>query len=486
MIAFVWQIFFKVTIPSRRKGAIALITLGFLMKSGNIHDDTTIELTFNRISLFSRILLVLFQMACSVMATVYNEKMLKQHNCDQYLQNMCLYITSIIMNVIILSFLPGNNREKASIFSKSSIMIILTLAMAGIMTAMILRSVGSVTKCVVAASITIFTYIIDIAFFGHRMVLSDVASVFLVTVGSVIYSMYDSKAESGKVKETNDHSSININTKKDIDACNNGDDDHICEQHDTTEIRISPAETCTNDVVNRTRPIDVTEEKFTKVRQGEKVVAYIIEQLHLIGGPVSLIYGNLLHEYRNGTSKCILYDLHDKDLDIALFEKHFHAVVAMEKDIERIFGWKAALKNEERLIMVLLPPNQAKMQKGFQIDVYGFKINYPTTNLAYFPWDKVTFAMDALLPFVKHKTIAYDSKSDTKRQNLYMYMPFNAPCLLSNLFGSSFMTPDKSAKYFWRHDAYNQPRCDNRILTVVEQEELKRQLLIGGESIPLN
>jgi len=201
---------------------------------------------------------------------------------------------------------------------------------------------------------------------------------------------------------------------------------------------------------------------------------------------VSLIYGNLLHEYRNGTSKCILYDLHDKDLDIALFEKHFHAVVAMEKDIERIFGWKAALKNEERLIMVLLPPNQAKMQKGFQIDVYGFKINYPTTNLAYFPWDKVTFAMDALLPFVKHKTIAYDSKSDTKRQNLYMYMPFNAPCLLSNLFGSSFMTPDKSAKYFWRHDAYNQPRCDNRILTVVEQEELKRQLLIGGESIPLN
>jgi len=295
----------------------------------------------------------------------------------------------------------------------------------------------------------------------------------------------NSKAEYRKiVKDTTDPYSTNIKMKRMLLVLANAIIMVIIVvKMNTTKNTLqklgSPTEKCTKDVLNRSRPLDVTEKKYQKVRQAEEVVAYIIEQLDLIGAPAAIFFGTLLHEYRNGTGPCILYDFYDKDFDIVLFERHYHAVVAMKDEIKRIFGWHVPLQNDSRLIMVFAPPYQKGIGGGFQIDIYGFKINTPQKNLAYFPWDNVTFSMDGLLPFVKYKTIAYDYKNDERRQDLYMYKPFNVPCLLSNLFGANFMTPDKSANYFWRPDAYNQPRCDDMNVTVAEQEELERQLVIG-------
>lgn len=212
---------------------------------------------------------------------------------------------------------------------------------------------------------------------------------------------------------------------------------------------------------------------------------YIIKKLDTIGAPVSLMYGTLLHEFRNGTGTCVQPNLYDKDFDIALFEMHFYAVEALSEEIKKIFDWKILYVNKERLFMIFAPPG-LKAGKGYQIDVYGFKSNHPRKGLIYFPWDEVAISMDASLPIVKHKTVVQDDdvamnfRTVGDNQRLYYHIPFNVPCLLSNMYGPDFMTPKKG--HFIRKTAYDNPKCDRRVLTVAEQIELERQLTFTEKS----
>ncbi len=199
MVSVVWQILFQVQIPKKRKVALGLITIGVMIKCfkqengdagvKDIHMDME-KSWWEAIFGYS---LVLLQMACSVMASVYNEKMLKQVKCDQYLQNICLYLNSIVINAAVFIFLvPTDNNgggQEASLLSKTSVMIVITLAAGGLMTAMMLRAAGSVTKCVVTTSITIVTCVIDVAFFNYKLVTPEAVAVTLVTLGSAIYSL---------------------------------------------------------------------------------------------------------------------------------------------------------------------------------------------------------------------------------------------------------------------------------------------------------
>ena len=94
--------------------------------------------------------------------------------------------------------------------------------------------------------------------------------------------------------------------------------------------------------------------------KAERVITCIVKELEKIDALVSLIYGTMLHEYRNGTGPCVQANFNDKDFDIAVFREHFTYIVGILDDIQKQFGWKKLFINEERLVMILVAPGQKK------------------------------------------------------------------------------------------------------------------------------
>jgi hypothetical protein len=158
--------------------------------------------------------LVVCQMACSVIASVYNEKLLKHNDCDQQLQNICLYIDSIVINAIFFAATrlmsmesdsssisaPTSNSSDAesAIFSPSMALVVFALASSGIITSLVLRYVNSLTKSVASATETIFTYLIEISFFQYGIDCFEALSVLLVTAGAIMYAADQSEKNSSK------------------------------------------------------------------------------------------------------------------------------------------------------------------------------------------------------------------------------------------------------------------------------------------------
>ena len=213
----------------------------------------------------------------------------------------------------------------------------------------------------------------------------------------------------------------------------------------------------------------------------QEILAYIIQKLDNVGAPVTLMFGTLLHEYRNGTGPCFQGNFHDKDLDIAVFAQHIPLVIALADDILKKFQWKLKVKNEKDKILVFTAKGQGAVGRGYQIDIYGLECNTPTKGLLYSPWQKARYAMNALLPFVKYKTIPYDNAThipNSEQHLQFVHMPYNPKCFLQNLYGDDFMIPRKGTgnsdgvdpKYL-----YNRPKC-GQLLSSAEQKELERQL----------
>lgn len=235
---------------------------------------------------------------------------------------------------------------------------------------------------------------------------------------------------------------------------------------------------CTKEAAHGPRPQGISKEQYSRAKSSEKVLTFIVKELNKIDAPVSLMYGTMLHEYRNGTGPCVRKNVYDKDFDIAVFPKDFAHVVGMVGDIETKFGWRKHFISEERLIMILLPPGQKGVGNGLQIDIYGFEINHPRKGLIHFPWDRVTVAMDDFLPLVKHKPLPVEYGNTNG--DLYYYMPFKVPCLLANLYGRDYMTPKKG--HFIRRKAYGDPYCEDVELSATQREELERQISFGGKA----
>ena len=196
MTAVVWQIQFKVQIVNIRKVALVLITLGLFAKE-MIGQEPGIDEENNdgdTIQSYYGVLLILFQMSCSVMAGICNENLLKNDDCDQYLQNICLYVNSIAINLLIgAGFMSSKEEvdfasEMEMLMSPISISIILTLATAGIMSSMVLRYENSITKGVASASETALTSLIEFCFYGYTFMMPELFGIMLVSAGTVLYS----------------------------------------------------------------------------------------------------------------------------------------------------------------------------------------------------------------------------------------------------------------------------------------------------------
>lgn len=224
MVAYTWQIVFKVKISQTKKMALIAIVLGIVAKGifagqgGGEASTLTTSSIFETVREMKSVLLgsflVVCQMACSVIASVYNEKLLKHNDCDQQLQNICLYIDSIAINAIFFAATrlmsmesdsssisaPTSNSSDAesAIFSPSMALVVFALASSGIITSLVLRYVNSLTKSVASATETIFTYLIEISFFQYGIDCFEALSVLLVTAGAIMYAADQSEKNSSK------------------------------------------------------------------------------------------------------------------------------------------------------------------------------------------------------------------------------------------------------------------------------------------------
>ena len=136
----------------------------------------------------------------------------------------------------------------------------------------------------------------------------------------------------------------------------------------------TPLPACTPEDQHRVRPEGITQEQYEKVRKGEEISAYIVTELHKVGVPVTLLYGSVLHEYRNGTGNCVQPYFKEDDFDLGVFSHHFHHVVLLMDKVEEKFGWNAHYSGPSGLkdnFLYFSPPGQ-RPKKGFQVDVYSF------------------------------------------------------------------------------------------------------------------
>jgi len=206
----------------------------------------------------------------------------------------------------------------------------------------------------------------------------------------------------------------------------------------------------------------VSELKIRHYQEAQKVLHYIVSKLQEDDIPLMLNWGTALYEFRAGTESTFVPDVYDKDIDITVFEQHFGLILGMIPDISRLFGWKEILRKSS--VSVLVPAGErGKGSNSLQIDIYSFQCKI-TENLAYFPWDKVTFRLNTILPLRPH----------TRISNQTLYMPSDPACMLENLFGPDFRTPKKTSHF--AHYAVDNPICKAPTHDASEKLEFMRQL----------
>jgi len=252
--------------------------------------------------------------------------------------------------------------------------------------------------------------------------------------------------------------------------------------HNTTFSTLNP--TKDGKAVRYKKPPSLKSEKYEKVLQAQEILAYIMTKLNDIDAPVILMYGTMLHEFRNGTDEpFVSLNFQDKDFDIAVFPEHYRSILSFQDEIQAKFGWKIGYTEDmkNRSMAAIYNPEMKKWK--YQIDVYGFRCS-KTNDLILFPWDNITIARNSFLPVRKHKPpISSNENSTDNKSNPVFYIPHNPPCLLNNIYGSDYMTPktgrSTQAKWGTKHGrpAHGNPECDST-LTTSEQQDLERQLAL--------
>ncbi|CAL4112632.1 unnamed protein product, partial [Meganyctiphanes norvegica] len=132
---------------------------------------------------------------CSCLAGVYNEKLLKDTGAEAHimLQNMFMYIDSIICNAAILivegNLLQAFNTESlVQIWRPVVIMIIVNNAAIGIVTSVFLKNLNSILKSFASALELMFTAVLSWLIFGIPINIWTAFAILLVTYATWLYS----------------------------------------------------------------------------------------------------------------------------------------------------------------------------------------------------------------------------------------------------------------------------------------------------------
>jgi len=137
--------------------------------------------------------LILLQVFSSSSAGVYNEYLLKSPLASAVpilVQNSCMYVDSILCNLLFLHHNTGVDLQSFVSILQSPIvlLVILNNAAIGIVTSFFLAKLNSILKTFASALELMFTAILCFLIFGIPIHFNTIAAIFVVTLAIYIYS----------------------------------------------------------------------------------------------------------------------------------------------------------------------------------------------------------------------------------------------------------------------------------------------------------
>lgn len=202
-----FQYIFKKYLSRKQWASLILLTIGCMIKQVNLDFLTSSEAEINNVdgkqtsshlqSLISiNFLFIMIQNLSSCLAGVYNEYLLKNSSgkdMNIYVQNVFMYVDSIVCNVLLLA-LTGNmftsfQPDRLSQLIKPSVLIIaVNNALIGIVTSFFLKYMNSILKTFASAIELVFTAILCRILFAIPIHLNTVLAISIVSIAVCIYS----------------------------------------------------------------------------------------------------------------------------------------------------------------------------------------------------------------------------------------------------------------------------------------------------------
>lgn len=179
--------------------SLILLTAGCMIKQIHINEPDTISLTTSKnMSGFDFSLSAVFilaQTVCSCLAGVYNEYLLKDKgaNVNIFIQNVFMYLDSIICNVTVL-LIQGDlatafqGEKLSNLFNPNVILIIINNSAIGIITSFFLKYMNSILKTFASAIELMFTAVLCYFLFAIPIYINTFLAITVVSVAIYLYS----------------------------------------------------------------------------------------------------------------------------------------------------------------------------------------------------------------------------------------------------------------------------------------------------------
>ena len=186
----IYQILFDKKLTKMQWFSLIILTFGCIVKE---FGRVSVRHKNSSHSVFSiHLVLILVQIFCSCFAGVYNEYLLKDSgkSVDILIQNMYMYIDSVLSNLFLLLFTSKSVDELDFSFLSQPIVLIILFngAFAGITTSFFLKNLNSILKTFAATLEIIISAILCYFIFNTSIDLFTILSIFFIFTAILIYS----------------------------------------------------------------------------------------------------------------------------------------------------------------------------------------------------------------------------------------------------------------------------------------------------------
>ncbi|KAI8422209.1 hypothetical protein MSG28_006108 [Choristoneura fumiferana] len=195
LTALLFQCLFKKKLTFIQWISLGILTLGCIIK--NFDAASVQSTTLHDTDLWSQVfniyfLSINFQNFCSCLAGTYNEYLLKSQgsSVDIFLQNVFMYLDSVICNFFILMFKGELNtvfNDFGSLCNIIVVLIIVNSAVVGIVTSFFLKNLNSILKTYASALELVITAVVCYILFRILITWGTVISICLVIIAVAMY-----------------------------------------------------------------------------------------------------------------------------------------------------------------------------------------------------------------------------------------------------------------------------------------------------------
>lgn len=188
-----FQFLFNKKLTSMQWISLVILTLGCMIKNfdaATVKSDEGTDMWHQVFNIY--FLSINFQNFCSCLAGTYNEYLLKTKgsNVDIFLQNVFMYLDSVICNLFILMYkgeLGSIFNDMESLKDITVFLITVNSAIVGIVTSFFLKNLNSILKTYASALELIITAVVCYILFHIVITGFTILSICLVSIAVAMY-----------------------------------------------------------------------------------------------------------------------------------------------------------------------------------------------------------------------------------------------------------------------------------------------------------